>query len=289
MTGDAQDLRLRAIKNQDLTPVSPRADAIISRMRLVRHAALICLLAAPAAAGADILSQLGITLDAAKEAIASVITAGIYNPGLPAQAFKLMPPAARAQAATAGVAWLKTYVASPDFTRQYQQARANHKPEARTYDMTPEQELQKADEDQKQQLEDSKKAIAALPAEQRKAQEEALKSAADLAATMNTPESRKMRLDAIRAERAEHAREYDAAVVKWKQEYPGDPKPSSRGGQRVHAAQCRRRLQRDAGEDAGQSVDVREPAYQAKPRSGRCASAQDAKPPPPRGPPCRRG
>src|SRR4029450_14076388 len=95
-------------------------------MRWLRHAALIGLLGTPAAASADILSQLGITLDAAKDAIGSVITAGIYNPGLPAQAFKLMPPAARAQAAAAGVAWVKTYVASAEFKRHSPQRRRTH-------------------------------------------------------------------------------------------------------------------------------------------------------------------
>lgn len=233
-------------------------------MRSVRQAVLIALLAAPAAGGVDVLAQLGITLDAAKEAIGSIITAGVYNPGLPAQAFKLMPPAARAQAATAGVAWLKTYVASPDFTRQYLQVRDAHKPEAPAYDATPEQELQRADEDQKQQLEESRKAIAGLPAEQRKAMEEALKNAADLAAKANTPESRTMRLEAIRTERAERAKDYDAALAKWKQEYPDDPKP-------VVARRLREFLQLSADVDFdarlktqdGRSV-FENPAYQAK-------------------------
>jgi hypothetical protein len=234
-------------------------------MRSLRHAVLIGLLAAPtAAAGQDVLSQLGITLDAAKEAIGSVITAGIYNPGLPAQAFKLMPPALRAQAATAGVAWLKTYVASPDFKRQYLQVRDAHKPDPPTYDATPEQQLQKADEEQKQQLEESKQAIAGLPAEQRKAMEAALKNAADLAAKMNTPESRKKRLDDIRTDRAERAKEYDEAVTKWKQQYPDDPKP-------VVARRLREFLQLSADVDFDAKLKTQDgrstfenPAYQAK-------------------------
>ena len=68
---------------------------------------------------ADVLSQLGITLGAAKEAVDSIINSGVYNPGLPAAAFKLMPAATRADVATAGVAWLKTFTASPDFKKQY--------------------------------------------------------------------------------------------------------------------------------------------------------------------------
>src|SRR6266508_1491638 len=76
----------------------------------------------------DVLSQLGITPLAAKVAVDSVISSGIQNPGLPAKAFKLLPPAARAQMATAGVAWLKAYTASPEFTREYAQVRQAHKP-----------------------------------------------------------------------------------------------------------------------------------------------------------------
>lgn len=233
-------------------------------MHTLRTAVLVAMLVAPVAGGADILSQLGIPLDAAKEAIGSVITAGVYNPGLPAQAFKLMPPAARAQAATAGVAWLKAYVATPDFKRQYLQVRENHKPTPQTYDTTPEQELQKADDQQKQQFEESKRAIASLPPEQRKAMEDALKNAADLAAKMNTPESRKIRLDAIKAERAQEAKEYDTALAKWKQEYPDDPRP-------LVARRLREFLQLSADVDFNAKLTTangvstfENPAYQAK-------------------------
>jgi len=231
----------------------------------VRQAVLIGLLATPAiASGADILSQLGITLDAAKEAIGSVITAGVYNPGLSAAAFKLMPPAVRAQAATAGVAWLKTYVASPDFKRQYTQVRDNHKPEPPTYERTPEQELQKAADEQKRQMEESKKAVAGLPADQRKALEEALKQAAEMTAQMNTPEMRKMQLDAINGQRAGQQKEYDAAVAKWKQDYPDDPKP-------VIVRRLKEFLQLSADVDFNATLKTQDgrstfvnPAYQAK-------------------------
>ena len=233
-------------------------------MRIPRLALFFGLLAVPAMAGADILSQLGLTLDAAKEAIGSVITAGVYNPGLPAQAFKLMPPAARAQAATAGVAWLKTYVASPDFKHQYLQVREQHKPQPETHELTPEQELQKADADQKQQMEESKAAIANLPAAQRKAMEDALKNAADLVAKMNTPEQRKVRLDAIKAQRAEETKEYEAAVAKWKQEYPDDAKP-------LIARRLREFMQLSSDVDFNAKLKTQEgrstfenPAYQAK-------------------------
>jgi nitrogen fixation protein FixH len=234
-------------------------------MRVLRYAVAITALVLPGAAlGADVLSQLGITLESAKEAVGSVLTAGVNNPGLPAQAFKLMPPAARAQTATAGVAWLKTYVASPDFKRQYAQLRQTRKPEAPTWETTPEQEVQRAEDDQKRQLEESKRAIASLPADQRKAVEEGLKAAVEMTAKMNTPEMRKMRLDGIKASRAAEATEYNDAVAKWKQDYPDDPKP-------IIVKRLREFLQLSADVDfnaklkTGSGTSTFEnPAYQAK-------------------------
>lgn len=230
----------------------------------IRTAILMTALAAPVAAGADVLSQLGITLDAAKEAIGSVISAGVYNPGLPARAFKLLPPSARAQAVTAGVTWLKTFVGSADFKRQYAQVRQTRMPQPPTWDATPEQELQKADADEKQMAEESKQAIAALPPEQRKAMAEALKSAAAMAASMNTPESRKLRLESIRTERAAQLKEHEAALARWRQEYPEDPKP-------VIAKRLREFLQLSADVDFNAKLTTmngvsrfENPAYQAK-------------------------
>jgi hypothetical protein len=132
--------------------------------------------------------------------------------------------------------------------------------------MTPEQEMQKADEDGKRQLEESKKAIASLPPDQRKAVEESLKSTAELVAQMNTPEQRKMRLDAIKAERAARAQEDADALAKWKQAYPDDPKP-------VVARRLREFMQLSADVDFNATLvktqdgpsTFENPAYQAKP------------------------
>jgi hypothetical protein len=229
-----------------------------------RSAVLVAALSTSLTAGQDALSQLGITPDAARHAVGAVVTAGIHNPGLPTAAFKLLPPAARAQAVSAGVAWVKTYVASPDFSRQYLDVREHHKPQAPAWETTPEQELQKADDDERAQLEESKQAIASLPPEQRKSVEDGLKAAAEKTAKANTPEMRKTRLDAIKAKRAELTNEYDAALARWKQEYPDDPKP-------VVVKRLRQFLQLSADVDFNAQVKTTDgasvfanPAYQAK-------------------------
>jgi hypothetical protein len=170
----------------------------------------------------DVLSQLGITPLAAKVAVNSVISSGIQNPGLPAKAFTLLPAAARAQMAAAGVAWLKTYTGSPEFTRQYAQVRQAHKPAPPAFEGTPEDELKKADEDQARQAEESRRAIAALPPEQRAQIERAMNAAQAATARTNTPG---MRRAGIIAARAARTREYEQARDAWTRDYPEDPAP----------------------------------------------------------------
>jgi hypothetical protein len=194
----------------------------------MRRVATICVmwgLLAMVPRAADVLSLLGITPQAAKQAVNSILNSGVYNPGLPAGAFKLMPAAARAEAVAAGVAWLKAYTASAEFKQQYAQIRENQKPPAPEFTGTPEEEIKKADEEQKQQAEESKKALAALPADQRAQIEEAMKAAQAATAQMNTPEMRKMRLDAIKAERASRTKQYEQELATWQRNYPESAGP----------------------------------------------------------------
>ena len=179
-----------------------------------------------AVGGADIFAQLGIPVKSAEQAAVTIISNGIHNPGLPGAAFKLLPPSVRAEVATAGVAWLKTYTKTPQFKAQYDNLRQTHKPQPPEFDGTPEDELKRADDEQKLQAEESKRAIASLPEEQRRALEQALAASAAAMAKMNTPEQRALRLDEIRAARAGRTREYEQAVVNWQREYPDDPSPA---------------------------------------------------------------
>ena len=198
------------------------------RHGLARWASACAVAASLAAmpAAADVLSQLGITPEAAKEAAASIVSGGIFNPGLPAAAFKLLPPAARAEAATAGVAWLKAYTATPEFAQRYAKIRETHKPQGPVFEGTPEEELKKQSDEQKQAAEDSKKAIASLPPDQRKALEDALKSTTEMIAAMDTPEQKQIRLEAIKAMRTERAQQYQQELANWQREYPDNPKPT---------------------------------------------------------------
>jgi len=179
------------------------------------------LVACAAIAGAaDVLSQIGITPEAAKQAVTTLLGNGITNPGLPSKVFKLLPPAARADAATAGVAWLKAYTATTEFSQQYAKIRDARKPDAPVFEGTPEEELKKANEETARQLEESKKALASLPPEQRKQLEESMKQAA---AAQDDPEMRKTRLEAIKTDRAKRTNEYQTALAIWQRDFPQNP------------------------------------------------------------------
>jgi hypothetical protein len=183
------------------------------------------MVAAIGAAGVDGLSQLGLTPEATREAIGSIVTAGVNNPGLSSKAFKILPPAARAEAVTSAAAWVKAYTTTPEFSKQYAQVRQNRQPESPTWNTTPEQELQKEDDEQRKQLAESTQALASLPPEQRKQIEEAMKNAAQMTASLNTPEMRQTRLDAIKQDRAQRLKSYQDDVAAWNRDYPEDPKP----------------------------------------------------------------
>jgi outer membrane PBP1 activator LpoA protein len=100
--------------------------------------------------------------------------------------------------------------------------RDSHKPQPPQFAGTPEDEIKKADEEQKQQAEESRKAIASLPADQR-AQLEASLTA--MLTQMNTPEMRKVRLDTVIADRAERTAQYREAITNWTRDYPERPAP----------------------------------------------------------------
>lgn len=187
--------------------------------RVATTSVLVCCLTVMAYA-ADVLAQLGIPLPAAKEAVASVINGGIDNPGLPARAFKLMPASTRGEVAAAGVAWLKTYTSSAEFTQEYGRIREARKPAPPPFEGTPDEQLKKADDEQTQQAEESTKALASLPADQRAQIEEAMKAAQAMTAKMNTPEMHKMRLDAVTAERADRTKQYEQELATWRRDYP---------------------------------------------------------------------
>src|SRR5947208_623600 len=146
-------------------------------MRRVVSLGLTICCAAAGLFAADILSQVGVSSEYAKEKAVSVVSEGLaYGSGITTKAIKAASPAARAEMATTGIAWMKSYVASPEFKQAYAKTRADAKPDPPSFTGTPEDELkiqQTKDADGNAELQ---KALAMLPPDQRKQAEEAMKA-----------------------------------------------------------------------------------------------------------------
>jgi hypothetical protein len=186
--------------------------------------AVVCSMAG-AAVAADVLSELGIAPQEAKEAVSEILGAGLMNPGVGGAAFKAEAPAARASIATAAVAWLKGYAATPEFKQAYLTMRDNRKPQPPEFKGTPEDELKASAPQDPMKNPDTQKMLATLPPDQRKQVEDSLKQMAAMIAQQNTPEAQKQRLQMIKADRANRAQTYQNELAKWQKDYPDDPKP----------------------------------------------------------------
>jgi len=198
----------------------------------IRRVALVLSLAVAAATiawAADVLTQLGIPAELAKEEAVSAVGNGHFNTSLGAKVIKAAPPAVRAELVTGAIAWAKAYVASPEFRTAYAALRAQRKPQGPpVFKGTPqeeftEQQAQRKAEQEKSQAE-VKATLASMPPETRKAMEEAMKAAADMQARMDTPEMRKRMIDGITMQRAFKTQDYERDLKKWADDYPENPR-----------------------------------------------------------------
>jgi hypothetical protein len=179
--------------------------------------------AAAAAAAADVLGQLGITADVARQQVISGVESGFINYSVAAKAFKAAPAPLRAQLATGVVGWAKTFVASAEFKAKYAEVRNAHKPTAPAFEGTPEEEFQRMLDKQAKEFERSKQELAKLDPEVRKQVEAGLNQAAAAMRQLDTPEMRKMQLAGIRHSREEATARHEDAMRKWQADYPENP------------------------------------------------------------------
>jgi flagellar biosynthesis GTPase FlhF len=187
--------------------------------------AAVCGLAGVMVAAQALPAQLGVSEATAQSEALRSVEEGYVNYGVAAKAFKAVDGAARAQLATTAIAWAKAYTSSPAFLTAYTAQREAAKPRPPTFAGTPEEEIAKQRAEQEKGREETRKAIAAMPPEQRKMMEEALAAAAEALKQMDTPEMRKMQLDGIRMEREGRMARHAEDMKKWEANYPPDPKP----------------------------------------------------------------
>jgi hypothetical protein len=177
----------------------------------------------------DVLAQLGVKPKAASDAVMTGVTSGSVNTWAVAKSFKMADAAVRAELASGGIAWAKTYTQSPEFASAYAKLREERKPQAPVYTDTPEealeQQLARQKDEAQKNAEDMKKALETMPPDVRKQVEEGMKGAAAALAQMDTPEMRKIQLDGMRMERESRKTQYADDLKQWEAEYPANPTP----------------------------------------------------------------
>jgi hypothetical protein len=189
----------------------------------VKKLILLLAIAAAAFGAGDVLQQLGVPSSEAAESVLNSFAYGSVPYGRVADAFRKATPAARAAMAEQVLVWTKAYVASPRFAKDYATWREQQKP-APPDAISVDEEMKQRRAKQAADMEESRKSIAAMPAEYRKAAEDALKEAAASIKAMDTPEYRKMERENLEAERKERQSEYENSLNEWKTKYPADPR-----------------------------------------------------------------
>lgn len=176
-----------------------------------------------AAAGGDIFQQVSISKSDVAGEIVSAFGNGNVAYHRVADVMRKASPAARAAMVEQVLVWTKAHVASPQFAKDYAAFREQQKPASPDAAGSIDDELKRRRAQQAAELEESRKALASMPAEYRKQAEEALKEAAAALKALDTPEQRSMEREQLEEERRQQKADYDNALREWNTKYPATP------------------------------------------------------------------
>lgn len=187
--------------------------------------AVLAVLAFSVAGAGDVLQQLKVAkADASRNVVSSIVNGNVDFWGV-RNAFKAASPAARAALVDQVLVWTKAYVNSPQFAKDYAAYREEAKPQPEEGGATSVDEELKARKAKRQaDLEETKKSIAAMPAQYRKDAEAGYKAAVDAMKQMDTPEYRAMERQQIELEMQDTINRNKEQLARWQQEYPADPR-----------------------------------------------------------------
>lgn len=198
--------------------------------RKFRNQFKIIVLAVAGAAGllwaaASLPGELSLKEEQARQNVLQSLVSGqvpVYEVRKPMQA---AAPALRATLIRGVLEWTKAYCESPEFAAAYAARRSEAMPAEPEPRGTVEEEIARERAKMEQQIEETRKMVASLPAEQQAGMEEAIQSMiASMKQMYDDPEMRPFQVQMIEASRAEEQQRYEEAVKKWKEIYPEDPR-----------------------------------------------------------------
>jgi hypothetical protein len=180
----------------------------------------LALVTAGGLAAQAVPAQLGVSEADAQESFLYSVIGGYPAWGAAGTAFVKLPAAARVAVVQTGFAWAKALVKSAGFRTAYQNRREGAKPVPPDAEGTVDDELARQLAEQRKSLEESRKALAALPPEQRKELEAILKQTED---QFKDPQFQAMMRSGIETQRASALEDYRSALRRWEEAYPADP------------------------------------------------------------------
>jgi hypothetical protein len=171
-------------------------------------------------AAQTVLSTVGLSdTDARITFMQSMI--GMGSPGAATRPFLALGPSARAAAVVDAVAWAKAYAATPAFKKAWADQRTQNQPDAPLSDADAQTRQAR---DQQKQIDDMKKTIASLPADQQKQMQAMVdQMLVQQAAIEKDPSYQALVAQAAIESKARAAKDYADATTRWQQDYPADP------------------------------------------------------------------
>jgi len=174
-----------------------------------------------AAGTQNALSQLNLTEADARSTALSSITDGYVQYGVAGRAIKALPASARGPVIAGAIAWARAYVSSPAFAAEYAAYRERQKPQPPEVNGSIDDEFKREIAKQREQIEESRKNIANLPAEMRPEMDAVIQQ---MEAMLKDPDMLQMMRSGIESNRAEEKSRYESALKDWGESYPVDPK-----------------------------------------------------------------
>lgn len=174
---------------------------------------------------ADVLRALGVDEAQARATVESAIKSGSVSVWAARTAFKAAAPGERATLVQESAAWAKAYTESPAFSAAWQQARESAKPSPPAAKPSVDEELKSQQAEQRRQVEEMKKSVASMPAEQRQAMDAAVKSmVAQMDQMQADAQMQQLLRQGIEAGRVAEQQEFEEATKRWQESYPADPR-----------------------------------------------------------------
>lgn len=178
-----------------------------------------------AQAGSEALTKLGLTAASAKTDVLETLATGSAYNDTAFKAFKALAPAARASIVKSGLAWIKSYVATPEFAAAYAKLREGEKPQPPDAVPSAEEQLKKQKDDFEKQVAEMQKSMAGLDAATRKSMEETIKQMrAQFEKMEKDPQQNEMYAQMVQMQRDENKKQYAEQLRVWEEQYPSDPR-----------------------------------------------------------------